>query len=224
MGMSTGAYLQISELRQAAEETWTALHQLSERAIHLYPIAGQYGRYSGFSYDIPKEEQIRSELYRALVRGTELAFELEWNLYRVDAARNVQTGMERVSRHGEVDLVGFGPRRIAALLEVKRVWTCLPDWKGSPKEMRASIEIDLKKLRDVRERAGNFFKGHVMSGVIVAVFSSAQEYFPKFIQGVLGEQYSVLKAPGSQPLCSYRTWRAELVAVFMGLYFVPALE
>ena len=71
----------VTQLRKAAGEVMTALSRTSEAARYAFPIRGAFKTFSGYSYDLPKEEQIRSQLYRALANEQGLTCELEWNLY-----------------------------------------------------------------------------------------------------------------------------------------------
>lgn len=147
------------------------LSLVGRRAGYSWP--GTPGRiWRGYSYEIPKEEQIRSAFWAHLHDRERLVCELEWNHYESDG------GLVAVG--GEIDLVGFDrqgdPGAPVLLLEFKRVWWLTPRrpwsiWQNKVREMKGGIERDADKLRDVLASLGGHRAQVPLAAVVVVAFS-----------------------------------------------------
>ena len=103
------------------------------------PGAVLWSRCPGYSYDLPKEEQIRTELACEL-RSRELSMELEWNYYQLQDLRHPQ--------RQEIDLAVFEENALH-LVEVKRIWNELDIWVNKSKELVLSVQSDEMRLRRI---------------------------------------------------------------------------
>ncbi|MCW5804121.1 MAG: hypothetical protein KIT31_17240 [Deltaproteobacteria bacterium] len=158
----------IGNLKAAARRAHESLRGIGQRAFYSYP--DDAGRFDGFSYTIPKEEQIRSEFYRHLDAADGVRYELEWNTYE----RRQVRGRVRIVRAGEIDLVGFQSNAVVAALEVKRIWS-LDGWYAKAPEHLRAIESDIDKLRPLLTELARRESGVPLAGVIVARFADSAE-------------------------------------------------
>lgn len=135
-------------------------------AFHLMPDETGSTCYAGFSYTIPKEEQVRSRLYNELLSERDVccAVELEWNLYSTNSGSKVRAA-------GEIDIVRFrGAPPIVDLVEVKRLWN-IAGWNNKRRELLSGIENDATKLRGARKVLDDAGKDVGFAGVFVASFA-----------------------------------------------------
>ncbi len=93
----------------------------------------------GYSYDLPKEEQVRTELACEL-RDQGLSSELEWNYYLPQDLRH--------TLKQEVDIAVFEENSLH-LVEVKRIWNELDIWVDKPKELILAVQSDEMRLRRI---------------------------------------------------------------------------
>ena len=159
--------VELASIRTAAARAHASILGVGNEAFYPYP--DDNGEYFGFSYTIPKEEQLRSEFYRHLDThdGDGPRFELEWNLYERHA------GARSDVVKCEIDLVGFHKRAIVAALEVKRAWR-LKGWNNKPQEQLDGIASDLGKLEGVLGAVGSGAR-RPLAGVIVARFTDSAD-------------------------------------------------
>ncbi len=160
----------VERIEAAAKIVRGDLAIVGARASYVWPQSGVLKHWGGYSYEIPKEEQIRSAFWSALHDRETLACELEWNLYE-ELPRGV-------GATGEVDIAGFAVEGVVApptlLLEVKR-WWWLQGWNNKLPEMRAGIEADVRKLRNAVssiEMCGVF---PLLAGAIVVGFAETPD-------------------------------------------------
>jgi len=148
-------------LQKCVSGVYDQMQQVGRAARYLW---GDGELWSGYSYVIPKEEQVRSALYREL--SEYFALETEWTLYEKGFRGHVRAC-------GEVDLVGFrrdpevseGP---SLLLEIKRAWW-LKNWVNKVGEMAAAIERDAERLCEIKNTLASV-RVMPMAGVLIASF------------------------------------------------------
>jgi hypothetical protein len=171
----------IAELmKDATGKVPEVLQAIGDRATYLWPTAGKADRACrGYSYDIPKEEQIRSALWAALQSSGELSCELEWNAYVCER--------EIPSVAGEIDIVGFDSTKEGLpvlLVEVKRAWM-LMGWCNKLSEMRMRTDLDLAKLAGVRDRIVELeqpLPAKVVAYVFLVCFTDSSADWDRFRQ------------------------------------------
>lgn len=158
----------LARVKAAAPQVREDLRLVGARARYLWPTSEAPTTWSGYSYEIPKEEQIRSAFWASLHDREVLACELEWNIYEQDGPR--------VRSAGEIDLAGFAVQGATAppvlLLEFKRTWF-FKGWLNKRGEMRAGIAGDIAKLREVITAASQGPVGvsaPQLAGVVVVSF------------------------------------------------------
>lgn len=159
-------------LKRPLRSVRKALEQVGRSSSYLWT---DNKLWSGYSYTIPKEEQIRSALYAALSK--ELVVETEWTLYEPGPRQG------QVRACGEIDLVGFtlqgeakaGVTPPVLLLEVKRAWH-IAGWNNKPQEMARAIERDVERLREIKKKLGD--KDKSVAGVLVASFRDDEKANP----------------------------------------------
>lgn len=155
----------VDRIKRAAQAVRDDLATVGRHAAYVWP-SGPATAWEGFSYEIPKEEQIRSCFWARMHEGSSLACELEWNVY--------VRGERGVKLLGEVDLVGFRVSEHRAppvlLLEFKRVWTLL-HWVKKPAELTRGIERDIEKLRAAVATLSECAAAPLLAGVVVAGFA-----------------------------------------------------
>jgi hypothetical protein len=153
----------VKRLKIAADIVRADLKLVGERAS--YPWPGSDKLWGGYSYEIPKEEQVRSAFWAQLHDREIMACELEWNHYQM-------TG--RKIANSEIDLVGFPcigtSRAPVLLLEFKRVWS-LNGWLNKSREMKAGIAKDMARLRRVLASLKVCSEVPPLAGVVVVAFS-----------------------------------------------------
>ncbi len=198
----------------------SALQRAGKSARHDLELVGAHAGYSwpttpsrlwqGYSYEIPKEEQIRSAFWAHLHDRNSLVCELEWNHYG---------DQERVgSVRSEIDLVGFArtapPTLPVLLLEFKRVWRLKPQpssrWLNKTAEMKDGIKNDIRKLRRVLKSFSSHAGPPPLAGVVVVAFSDdptnlAPPWTQWDVWPTVSEEYELWA--GETPLC--RTEIAE---------------
>lgn len=154
-------------LRSAAAELRAEFKRVAGLAFYLWPeAAAAHSVWRGFSYTIPKEEQVRSLLHAVLRQDDPAgAVELEWNVYRATIGPR-----SRVAAVGEIDLVRFRSAGVVDLLEVKRVWS-ITGWNNKADELLGGIEADRAKLDQARQTLTASGKACGIVGVVVASFA-----------------------------------------------------
>ena len=153
--------ISLDDLRDCLSTARKQLGGVGEASSYLWADGELW---SGYSYTIPKEEQIRSALYKEL--SNRLIIETEWTLYEKGPRGQVRAC-------GEIDLVGFGGngkalRGPTLLLEIKRAWH-LAGWVNKPRETAAAIKRDVIRLRDVKEMLAGVH-AEPMAAVLIASF------------------------------------------------------
>ena len=193
----------------AAEAIRGELKHVAGRAFYVWPDRPLVCQ--GFSYVIPKEEQIRSQLY-ALLRedNGSGAVELEWNTYHA-----VPGSRRRVERSGEIDIVRFRSDDKVDLIEVKRVWRIV-GWINKRDELCRGIDTDRAKLTVARRALESRGKCCEIVGVFVASFSDSADGHMSMDQswGAID-----LGRPSS---ASDFDAPAEPLNIYTRFYFVPA--
>ncbi len=164
----------IKLISAASESVQEDLRVIGSHSAFLWPSPAPR-LWGGYSYEIPKEEQIRSAFWAKLHNRDSLVCELEWNAYEI--------GPRGVQVDGEIDLVGFrvnpssgdvaGPD---VLLEFKRVWL-LTRWNNKRDDQRGGLEQDVLKLRRVVAALRSMTVPCVprLVGVLVAGFTHSEE-------------------------------------------------
>ena len=196
-------------LSQAATELRAEFEHVADRAFYLWPETDP-SECRGFSYTIPKEEQIRSHLHHALrAADPEAAVELEWNVYGSTGGKHA-----RVTIAGEVDIVRFG--RTVDLFEVKRIWN-ITGWNNKRGELLGGIEADRAKLADVRHAltTGGRTPGDV--GVVVASFSDRANGHAE-----MDPAWSAVEL-GAPPRTPDFTAHDESKSLYVRFYFLPVV-
>lgn len=143
--------LDLTELGLVADRTLAALEAVGQRNGYFWPERdGTLSQWHGYTYEIPKEEQVRTELVSNL-KSEGRAIEVEWNWYH----------SQRPQECGEVDIAVFDTldRLPSHLIEVKRTWR-ISGWNAKPAEQRAGLEADLARLRDISESVARGFRAH----------------------------------------------------------------
>ncbi|MFL5354338.1 hypothetical protein [Archangium sp.] len=158
--------------------------------------------YFGYSYSIPKEEQIRSEFYRHLTNDGAL-FELEWNTYGLKNEANQKT---------EIDLVSFAGEKVTALLEIKRIWS-LKGWNNKYDEFASDgLQPDSKKLHAaaarLRKADANSLAPEALVGLIIVSFAHKPDNLREgrlrnVLDCIHGATVHELSSTGDQPLCEH---------------------
>ncbi len=174
----------IERITDASYQVRQTLKDVGSSATYLWPKkGGEYQAWKGYSYEIPKEEQIRSAFWSAL-QSDEIVCELEWNIYTTEARPKVS---------GEIDIVGYMRKSNLGLpslfLEIKRTWN-LKGWHNKGSEMLAGIKMDIEKLGPVFKATKKLAKkegSQIFAGVVVIGFSdqaaTASELDIKKIEG-----------------------------------------
>lgn len=195
----------------AAKALRVELNRVASFAAYLWPEGDAQVVCSGFSYTIPKEEQIRSFLYHVLrLDDCGGAVELEWNCYRSTGGRRPRT-----LRTGEIDLVRFRADGAVDLLEVKRIWN-LEGWNNKSRELLDGIDADLAKLADARHALASSDRRLGFAGVFVASFSDRMDGHAPLRTGWDARE---LDAPSGQADFAAP---AESRDLFVRFYFVPS--
>lgn len=129
------------------------LERLGAHNGYLWPpqSTGPRTTHRGYSYDVPKEEQVRAYLVRAIEEKGNLVAEVDWTWYRspkqkwkLDVATFATTNRDdTLPQH---------------LIEVKRVWRLQRlGWFEKPPELVESLKKDQRRLEEVRhELAAQF--------------------------------------------------------------------
>ncbi len=195
----------IELISAASEAVREDLRAIGLHSAYAWPVPTPK-LWGGFSYEIPKEEQIRSAFWAKLHDRESLVCELEWNVY--------EFGARRVKVIGEVDLVGFRLKKSTpplpgpdVLLEFKRVWS-LTHWNNKPDEQRAGLERDVLKLRSIISTLGSMSDPTVpsLAGIVVAGFTHTAEALGDTIEALHPdlEAFGLRRVPLSRvasPLC-----------------------
>ncbi|MCC7015246.1 MAG: hypothetical protein IT454_21990, partial [Planctomycetes bacterium] len=165
----------------------------------------------GFSYTIPKEEQIRSELYRELVREeADRVVELEWTLYE-KIGRTVRASQE-------IDLVGFAEGTVEFAIEVKRAWW-LNGWPNKTRDFLRGILADVEKLGALQAHPSS---AAICRGVVVAMFFDTDserqsgEFLARF------PRHQTLVAPKERYVISAEEEQGEDRRIFGRLIWIEA--
>lgn len=87
------------EIKSASQQVREILGSVGSHAHYLWPEKAGQSICKGYSYDIPKEEQIRSAYWLAFHGTNRVICELEWNVYESRGK------VPRVK--GEIDIVGY---------------------------------------------------------------------------------------------------------------------
>lgn len=202
-------------LRGAAAKLRAEFKKVAGCASYLWPgpSAGAASMVCrGFSYTIPKEEQIRSLLYSVL-RDDEPngAVELEWNVYRATTGPR-----SRVAAAAEIDLVRFRSSKAMDLLEVKRVWS-IRGWNNKKEELLGGIETDRAKLDYASQAVKASGIGCGIVGIVVASFSdSATGHTP------MRPSWHAIELDTPSGLPDFEA-PDESLHLHARLYFVPAI-
>jgi hypothetical protein len=140
-------------------------------ATYLWPENGKYDFWKGYSYEIPKEEQIRSAFCSAMQSTGEVICELEWNIYN--------PGPRSIRVSGEIDIVCYQRNSFIRipliLLEVKRLWY-IKDWQNKHSEMTYMIQQDINKIKPVYDNIRKIAPKNaqeILAGVIIVGFSDS---------------------------------------------------
>lgn len=163
-----------NQLEEIASIVLDDLQRIHNNTSYFWPSQDTQTWWRGYSYYLPKEEQIRSAIYARL---NDIGYfpELEWNIY--SSRKN-----EKITPSGEVDLVVFEQNEDPnwgnpiAFLEVKRVWN-LPDWQNKPTEQAQKQWDDLQKLSNLKDFLATYdaLPKHALYGLIAVSFASNLE-------------------------------------------------
>jgi len=197
-------------LSQAATELRAEFEHVADRAFYLWPETDP-SDCRGFSYTIPKEEQIRSHLHHALrAADRNAAVELEWNFYRSTGGKHA-----RVTIAGEIDIVRFG--KTVDLFEVKRIWN-ITGWNNKRGELLGGIEADRTKLADVRTALATAGRTPGDVGVIVASFSDRTDGHTG-----MDAAWSAAELGAPHPTPDF-TAHDESKPLYVRFYFLPVVD
>jgi len=141
---------------------------------YLWPEChGNWSKCPGYSYELPKEEQIRSALASELWK-TEKTLELEWNFYQRDG---------KFIQKQEVDIAAFPDEKVVHLIEVKRIWN-LNGWVKKSENLISSVRIDaerlqsmmgLKKVQNTYPKLSEISEIKIQGHIVVASFYDDQD-------------------------------------------------
>jgi len=141
--------------QKPAEPFWDRVYNrlCLKHNFYFWQTNSQHYNVPGFSYDIPKEEQIRSAVY-AEICPICYDVELEWNLYVTEGRSDDYDGRDN-ARIGEIDLVCFPKtdknKQKIIFMEIKR-FSYLSTWNRKEKDIWVKgIVPDHRKLALVKQ-------------------------------------------------------------------------
>lgn len=201
--------MELAALTGAAKDVLDEVRAVSEHTFYAWPEDSRKNiRYHGFSYDIPKEEQIRSGLYRRL--GCKDVFmQVEWNCYR---------------RHGkghqirEIDIAAFSDDTLEGLFEVKRCWD-LPHWVNKHTEAMGALQSDIDKISDALEIVAEVQEKPPLAGVIAFAFVESGR--AKLTNAITNAWPQATRLASAEQCFSYKGYEGP-VDVSAYAFFLPA--